>query len=85
MCKLVQTKLYRPREFILAETNSPSKPWESDEKIFSTKSIFYNLWRNNYLYSYNLKNETTYVVAGHEIVCTCPSSIQWKYPILYSS
>ena len=37
---MVQTKLYRPREFILAEKNSPSKPWESDEKIFKHQIRF---------------------------------------------
>lgn len=37
---MVQTKLYRPGEFILAETNSPSKPWESDEKIFEHQIHF---------------------------------------------
>ena len=30
---LVQTRWYRPREFILTETHFPSKPWESDEQV----------------------------------------------------
>lgn len=40
ICKLVRTKLYRLREFILVETNFPSKPWKSVGEFLSTKFIF---------------------------------------------